>query len=342
MEVTVGTFNLNNLFSRFNFRARVEEVPEEQRDVTVTFEFTEEGDYWFRTFRGRLIQPMPTEQARTLAGRIRAMDLDVLAVQEVEDIEALRDFNREFLGGMYSNAVLIEGNDPRFIDVGVLTKTALPIGAVTSWQHRVHPQDPTRRVFSRDLLEVEILNRQRTRRLFTLYNNHLKSQFVTPGEDPAVAGPAADLQRARQAEMVVRIVEERMRPDSRFLIAGDMNDTPDAQPLQAFSSQALRLANGLADPQETRPAKADQPLPASKAWTPGSRRLGGRHDTSCSIRCGSARHWLGGRPARSLIVAPGTEATGATTTPPGWCWTSSYQVLETHHQRRQLRLVDGE
>lgn len=103
--------------------------------MTVTFEFTEEGDYWFRTFRGRLIQPMPTEQAGTLAGRIQAMDLDVLAVQEVEDIEALRDFNREFLGGMYTNAVLIEGNDPRFIDVGVLSKADFPVGAVTSWQH---------------------------------------------------------------------------------------------------------------------------------------------------------------------------------------------------------------
>jgi hypothetical protein len=45
MEVSVGTFNLNNLFSRFNFRARVEEVPEEERDVTITFEFTEDGDY---------------------------------------------------------------------------------------------------------------------------------------------------------------------------------------------------------------------------------------------------------------------------------------------------------
>src|SRR5918996_5601415 len=140
---------------------------------------------------------MPIEQVQTLARRIQAMDLDVLAVQEVEDIEALRDFIREFLGGMYANAVLVEGNDPRFIDVGVLSKAAFPIGAVTSWQHRVHPQDPTRRVFSCDLLETEILDRRRTRRLFTLYNNHLKSQFVMPGEDAAVATAAADLQRRR-------------------------------------------------------------------------------------------------------------------------------------------------
>ena len=78
-----------HLFSRFNFKAQVDELPEDERDVTVTYEFTDEGDYWFRTFRGRLIQPMPEEQRLTLAARFKTMDLDVLAVQEVEDIEAL-------------------------------------------------------------------------------------------------------------------------------------------------------------------------------------------------------------------------------------------------------------
>jgi hypothetical protein len=47
------------------------------------------------------------------------MDLDVLAVQEVEDIEALKDFFRFHLDGLYPNIALIEGNDTRFIDVGL-------------------------------------------------------------------------------------------------------------------------------------------------------------------------------------------------------------------------------
>ncbi len=184
MTIDVGTFNLNNLFSRFNFRAHVEELPAEARDVTVTYEFTDEGDYWFRTFRGRLIDPMPPEQAQELARRIKAMDLDVLAVQEVEDIEALRDFVRVHLTGLYPNGVLIEDNDPRFIDVGVLSKEAFPIGAVTSWQHAIHPADPGRRVFSRDLLEVEILDRTRTKRLLTLFNNgRCRRSAAAPGGD---------------------------------------------------------------------------------------------------------------------------------------------------------------
>lgn len=87
--------------------------------MTVTYEFDEAGEYWFRTFRGRLIQPMPEEQRQALAGWIKAMDLDVLAVQEVEDIEALKDFFRFHLDGLYPNIALIEGNDTRFIDVGL-------------------------------------------------------------------------------------------------------------------------------------------------------------------------------------------------------------------------------
>ena len=160
MDIKVGTFNLNNLFSRFNFKAHVDELPQDQRDVTVTYEFTDEGDYRFRTFRGRLIQPMPEEQRQTLAARIKVMDLDVLAVQEVEDIEALNDFNRFHLGRLYPHVTLIEGNDARFIDVGVLSK--LPLGGVTSWQHQVHAADPSQRVFARDLLQVDVLNPSRS------------------------------------------------------------------------------------------------------------------------------------------------------------------------------------
>ena len=72
--------------------------------------------------------------------------------------------------------------------MGLLSR--LPLGGVTSWRHAVHPEAPQHPVFSRDLLEVEVLNERRTKRLFTLYNTHLKSHFVPFGQDP-VAGAAA-------------------------------------------------------------------------------------------------------------------------------------------------------
>lgn len=64
------------------------------------------------------------------------MDVDVLAVQEVEHIGILKQFNRENLKSHYRYQNLIEGNDPKFIDVGILFK--LPIGAVTSFQTAVN------------------------------------------------------------------------------------------------------------------------------------------------------------------------------------------------------------
>jgi exonuclease III len=210
---------------------------------------------------------MPEEQRQALSARIKAMDLDVLAVQEVEDIEALRDFVRYHLDGLYANSALIEGNDTRFIDVGLVSK--LPIGAVTSWQHETHPEVPSERVFARDLLEVEVLDAKRSRRLMTLYVNHLTSQFVEPGEsNPLAASRRKADRRRRQAEKVAEIVERRMRPDSRFVVLGDMNDVPEADTLSPLAaSQTLNLKNALEDLMETRLAKVDVPPPASTAWT---------------------------------------------------------------------------
>jgi hypothetical protein len=132
MQVTVGTFNLNNLFSRFDFSADVStasasDVKVEQR---TTFSFGDPAGFKLRTYEGRLVKGKPEAERRLIAARIKRMDLDVLAVQEVEDIDTLRQFNRDELGGRYRHIVLIEGNDPRLIDVGLLSK--LPLGGVTS------------------------------------------------------------------------------------------------------------------------------------------------------------------------------------------------------------------
>jgi hypothetical protein len=86
---------------------------------------------------------------------------------------------------MYKYTALIEGNDPRLVDVGLLSQ--YPIGYLTSWQHTVHPDNPDNFVFGRDLLEIEIYNKSRSRKLFTIFNNHLKSHYVHYTQD-AVEG----------------------------------------------------------------------------------------------------------------------------------------------------------
>ncbi len=158
MQLKVGTFNLNNLFSRFDFSADLStasasSVKVEQR---TSFTFTDPAGFKLRTYLGKLVIGKPAAERALIAARIKRLDLDVLAVQEVEDIDTLRQFNRDELGGLYGQIVLIEGNDPRLIDVALLSK--LPLGAVTSWQHVPDPLHG-KPLFSRDLLQVEVLSR---------------------------------------------------------------------------------------------------------------------------------------------------------------------------------------
>jgi endonuclease/exonuclease/phosphatase family metal-dependent hydrolase len=266
-QIAVGTFNLNNLFSRFDFKADVSTAAPSNVKVEerTTFTFDNPVGFKLRTYLGKLVVGKPAAERKLIADRIKRMDLDVLAVQEVEDIDTLRQFNREELGDLYPHSVLIEGNDPRMIDIGLLSK--LPLGAATSWQHIPDPLTGNP-VFSRDLLQVEVLNASRTRRLFTIFNNHLKSHFVpyTAADAAAEAANANELRR-RQCQAAATIIAAQTRARSRYIVLGDMNDPPDSEFMAPLAtSSELELSFGLANPTETRPAPGSNP-PPTPAWT---------------------------------------------------------------------------
>lgn len=269
MRITVGTFNLNNLFSRYNFKAEISAIPNAGTlpiAGAFAYAFGPNEAVRIRTYMGRLVRAKDAAGTEAIAERIQRMNVDVLAVQEVEDIDTLSQFNRERLGGMYPHVLLIEGNDPRLIDIGVLSR--FPIGGFTSWQRATHADAPDELVFGRDLIEVEILNATRSTRLLTLFNTHLKSHYVPFNQDPVAGGAAANERRRRQAQTMARVIKARTRPDSRFVVVGDMNDAPESEFLLGFTQDPeLRLTNALTAPQETRPPKADDPMPASPAWT---------------------------------------------------------------------------
>jgi endonuclease/exonuclease/phosphatase family metal-dependent hydrolase len=263
--VTVGTFNLNNLFSRFDFKASVSDAVVTAEETTV---YSFSGGYTLRTYQGKLVKRKPEDETRTIADRILAMDLDVLAVQEVEDVDTLEEFARNELGGRYPHVSLIEGNDARLIDVGVLSK--LPLGAVTSWRHSVHPSDPSQPVFSRDLQEVQVFDKNRKKVLFVLYNTHLKSHYVPwNAKNKAAEAKAADKRRTRQAEVISAIVRQRQMPNGHFVVVGDMNDSETSKCLAPFTKEpALGLVNGLVNAQETQKMKSDPAgNPTTTTWT---------------------------------------------------------------------------
>jgi len=266
-EIAVGTFNLNNLFSRFDFSADVSTAAPSTVKVEerTSFSFDDPAGFKLRTYLGKLVVGKSAAERKLIADRIKRMNLDVLAVQEVEDIDTLRQFNRDDLDGLYPHTVLIEGNDPRLIDIGRLSK--LPLGAVTSWQHIPDPLDGNP-LFSRDLLQVDVLHTSRKERLFTIFNNHLKSHFVPfTASDPAAEQARANELRRRQCQAAATIIAAETRPNSRYLVLGDMNDPPDSDFMAPLAQSAqLNLTFGLTNPTETRPAPGSPP-PPSVAWT---------------------------------------------------------------------------
>jgi predicted extracellular nuclease len=244
VEVKLGTFNLNNLFGRFNFKASIEEVV-----TSGSYKFDSDSKYWIRTFKGKLVKEKSEADRSLITNRILSRDPDVLAVQEVEDKDTLDRFVHEYLKDRYPHRVVVDANDKRLIDVGIMSK--LPFGAITSWQHYVHPAKPDEKVFSRDLLQTEILSPDRSRTLLTLYVTHSKSKYI----DWRLRGAKKEEQqqkdnelRKRQSEAVVQIVGRTAAAGSRYLIAGDLNDVPESEPLSPLlvPSNQLGLVN-LAD-----------------------------------------------------------------------------------------------
>lgn len=264
MNIKVGTFNLNNLFGRFNFKASVEEIAS-----SGSYKFDPDSKYWIRTFRGKLVKEKKEADRSLIANRILSMNPDVLAVQEVEDKDTLDRFVHEYLNDRYPHRVVVDGNDKRLIDVGVMSK--LPLGGITSWQHFVHPFVPNEKVFSRDLLQAEIMSPDRSKILFTLFVTHSKSKYV----DWRLKGAKREQQkqkdnqlRKRQSEAIVQIVR-KTAANSPYVMAGDLNDVPESDPLSPLLAPGNEL--GLMN-------LAEQ-LPPQDRWTVRHKEAGAEAKT---------------------------------------------------------------
>lgn len=268
MAVSLGTFNLNNLFSRYNFQAEIDGIPP-QAAGGIALTFTAD-DVEVRTFMGRLVKAKDPDETAVIANRIRdVMNCDILAVQEVEHIEILKKFNRNNLNNMYPHVALIEGNDPRMIDVGLLSK--YPLGPITSHQTTVHPDDPGQRVFGRDLVQVEVMDNNGDKML-TVYNTHLKSHFVPFDQDPVAGAASANARRKRQAEMISEIISKQERAGGKFALVGDMNDPEDSSDIAPMLTvDGQQMVNALENAVETRPPKPETAGqgngPTSSQWT---------------------------------------------------------------------------
>ena len=147
---------------------------------------------------------------------IKALKADVLCVVEAEDRLTLRDFNSQALDSKkYSHVLLIDGNDPRGIDVGLFTN--LDLGRIDT---HLYDEDKKGEIFSRDCLQVELLKLPNGKPLHILCN-HLKSK----GYGSQVA---SDAKRQRQTTRLAEILGKYDLAQEYVVVAGDMNDTPDS------------------------------------------------------------------------------------------------------------------
>jgi endonuclease/exonuclease/phosphatase family metal-dependent hydrolase len=171
--------------------------------------------------------PTPDTRLRALASVIVDIDCDIIALQEVENIEILEKFNDEYLSGMYNQIILVEGNDPRGIDVAVLSR--LNISEINSYRdYQINTADHGTIHFSRDLLAVKWLAPDGQQ--WNILTTHLKSGATDVDVE----------KRTLQARAIAGICSAdgyvSFLGRGNTILLGDLNAEPWAEDLQAISS----------------------------------------------------------------------------------------------------------
>jgi endonuclease/exonuclease/phosphatase family metal-dependent hydrolase len=230
----------------------------------------------------------PPEARAKVRESLRALNADVVALQEVGGTNALLELRRALRaeGLDYPHWELVTGWDTN-IQVAVLSQ--FPIVA-----RRPHTNDSflllgRRFRVSRGFLEVDI--RINPRYAFTLFTTHLKSRRVVPEADEAEL-------REQEALLLRQKIDARLAadPDANIIVLGDFNDVKDSRSTRAVFG---RGRNQLFD---TRPAERngdDQPNPNPRfdprniTWT----HYYGKEDTYSRIDYillsrGMTREWL--------------------------------------------------
>jgi endonuclease/exonuclease/phosphatase family metal-dependent hydrolase len=220
------------------------------QDVVITADGRDDWIGWVELAK----EPTDEFSTRLTARVITDIAADIIGIVEAEDRPSLVRFNKEMLNGFYEHVMLIDGNDTRGIDVGVMARGNFEIDSIIS---NVDTVDGIGTVFSRDCPQYEICTPAGV--TIHVLVNHFKSQSGGGGD-----------KRQRQAAEVRRIVDRLVSDGQHVIVLGDLNEGPTAENTQAANFSAL--------------FENDSPLVDSYSLT--NMELGNRPGTfnSCGIR----------------------------------------------------------
>lgn len=249
VKLRLATFNIENLFTRHDFNAFLKGPNSREANylapiVKFMANFGNADLSEFEEFRqlvevAAISQDDDKRQHTALA--LAALNADVVALQEVDSFDALRRFLSAYYAktgaANFRHVVLHEGNDPRGIDVAMMSQPDWPLytrshaDLTPSWLDNEQsgidlldqfPKAKTkagnlnrRRIFRRDCVETVL-----TKAPVTLFNCHFKS--MGGGRDKSMG--MRQLEAITVREIITRKFEGSDPANELWAVMGDLND----------------------------------------------------------------------------------------------------------------------
>lgn len=218
--VRLATYNIENLF-------------DDQDDPKISGSIDDAG------------MTKPVDQRRAAAVAIKALDADILCVQEVESEAALKWFRDQHLQGLgYVYVASLDAGDGRGIEQSVLSR--FPIKTVKNWvgakldaprpekdTGRPDPKAGEAMEFARSPLfvEVEVPAEKAGGKAYTL------SLIVLHHKSGRNFGERREAEARKVVEFYKEL--EKEQPGRNIAICGDFNATPDSDSIKVYTDAGL-------------------------------------------------------------------------------------------------------